>query len=163
MNNNKEIELKINLRGVVVPIDWVNGLIGGLLIGCAGAIYLLMSGKVMGASGVLSSFAENANKGVLNERGFFLIGLICLPAFLNLLGLLSNAITAQTNLTNSLPLVIISGIFVGIGTRLARGCTSGHGVCGISRFSLRGIIATLVFVCVGVATVAIFKQLLGII
>jgi len=146
-----------------MPIDWVNGLIGGLLIGCAGAIYLLMSGKVMGASGILSKFAENPNKEFLNERGFFLIGLICFPAFLNILGLLSNAITAQTNLTNSLPILIVSGLLVGIGTRLAKGCTSGHGVCGISRFSPRGIIATIVFVSIGVATVAIFRQILGIV
>ena len=146
-----------------MPIDWVNGLIGGLLIGHAGAIYLLMSGKVMGASGILGKFSETANKGILNEGGLFLLGLICLPAFFNFLGLLSNAITAQTNLTNNIPIVIISGLFVGIGTRLARGCASGHGVCGISRLSPRGIIATVVFVCVGVATVRIFRQLLGVI
>ena len=89
---------------------------------------------------------------------FFLIGLICFPAFLNILGLLSNAITAQTNLTNSLPVLIVSGLLVGIGTRLAKGCTSGHGICGIGRLSLNSMLATIIFVAAGMLTVTILQQ-----
>ena len=81
----------------------------------------------------------------------FLLGLIIGPIFYSLSG---NEI--ESVLTNSLSLIIIGGLFVGVGTKIANGCTSGHGVCGISRFSIRSIAATISFIFTGVVTVLIF-------
>jgi len=68
-----------------------------------------------------------------------------------------------TNITGNIPVIIAAGLFVGIGTRIANGCTSGHGICGISRMSLRGIVATVFYIGAGGLTVVIFKHVLGII
>lgn len=145
-----------------MPIDWINGLIGGTIIGTAAAMYLLMSGKIMGASGILGGVIDGTHKKPGNENLTFLIGLIVFPAFFNFLGLLSSLVTAETYLSKNFILVIIAGLLVGAGTRLAGGCTSGHGVCGISRLSVRGILATFIYILFGVLTVFIFKHYTGL-
>lgn len=141
-----------------MPIDWIWGLIGGGLIGLAAAIYLLISGRVMGASGIVGGLVDGSARHVWTERVAFLAGLIGVPAVVVLM-----QGGAATHLTNSIPVIVVAGLMVGIGTRIANGCTSGHGVCGISRLSLRGIVATLFYIAAGALTVLLFKHILGVI
>jgi uncharacterized membrane protein YedE/YeeE len=137
--------------------DWAMGLAGGLMIGCAAAVYLLVSGRVMGASGILGGLVDGTGRATVAERLSFIAGLVGVPAVAVLL-----TGGAQTHITANLGLVIAAGLLVGLGTRMANGCTSGHGVCGISRLSARGIIATLCYLAAGGVTVLIFKHLLGL-
>lgn len=136
--------------------DWILGLIGGLLIGLGGAVYLLGNGRIMGASGIVGGLVDGTGRSSWVERVIFIAGLVVLPALI--LPFLSGS---QTHLTQNPALLIPAGLLVGIGTRLANGCTSGHGVCGISRLSLRGIVATLIYVLAGVITMIVFRQTLG--
>ena len=140
-----------------MEMDWIWGLIGGLMIGCAGAVYLLGNGRIMGASGILGGLIDGSARGAWMERGAFLAGLIALPAFLQALG----TPTAATNLTSNIGLVILAGLLVGLGTRIGNGCTSGHGVCGISWLSPRGIAATLVYIASGAVMVVALRSLMG--
>ena len=117
--------------------DWIWGLVGGLLIGSGGAVYLLGNGRIMGASGIIGGLVDGSGRGTVGERLIFLAGVFVLP--LLLLPLFPEA---DTHLTTNPAVLVAAGLLVGIGTRLANGCTSGHGVCGISRLSLRGIVAT---------------------
>jgi len=136
----------------MIETAWIWGLAGGLMIGCAGAIYLLGLGRVMGASGIVGGLIDGTG-----VRLAFLAGLIAAPALWALREL------PVTNATSSLPLLIIGGLLVGFGTRWANGCTSGHGVCGISRLSGRGIGATLIFLTAGAATMFVVRHLMGLI
>jgi uncharacterized membrane protein YedE/YeeE len=138
--------------------DWIWGLVGGLLIGTGGAVYLLANGRIMGASGIIGGLVDGSGRSTAAERLIFLAGVFLLPILLYpLYGSVDTH--ASTN-----PLVIIAaGLLVGAGTRLANGCTSGHGVCGISRFSLRGIVATVFYILAGGITVVLFRHLLGVI
>ncbi|MEY8120013.1 YeeE/YedE family protein [Falsihalocynthiibacter sp. BN13B15] len=136
--------------------SWIMGLIGGLIIGCAGAVYLLMNGRIMGASGVIGGFIDGSGRNM--ERGSFLAGLFIVPAILA-----ATVYPSQTNVTSNLFIVAAAGLLVGIGTRIANGCTSGHGVCGISRLSLRGIVATVFYILAGGLTVVLFRHILGVI
>lgn len=140
-------------------IEWFWGLAGGLLIGLAAAVYLLCNGRVMGASGILGGLLERSDRGILTERLAFMAGLIGMPFLLRPL----IAPQTETHLTGDLAIVILAGLLVGVGTRIANGCTSGHGVCGISRFSLRGIVATVFYILAGGLTVALFRHALGVI
>lgn len=141
-----------------MPMDWLMGLIGGLIIGSAAALYLLVNGRVMGASGIIGGLADRSAMHEWRERGALLAGLFIAPA------LLATAMGgSETHLTENLFVIIAAGLLVGVGTRLANGCTSGHGVCGISRLSLRGIVATVFYIGAGGLTVVIFKHLLGVI
>lgn len=138
--------------------DWVLGLLGGGLIGTSAAIFLLVNGKVMGASGLIGGFVDRSGMGNWQERIAWIVGLIAVPAIMTLLWGIK-----PTNISGNLPVIIIGGLFVGIGTRVANGCTSGHGICGISRLSLRGIVATVFYIGAGGLTVVIFKHALGVI
>ena len=140
-------------------IDWLWGLVGGLMIGSAAALFLLVNGRIMGASGILGGLVDRTGWSNLGERLAFVGGLVVVPAVAVLAGL----VETQTNLTENLGLVVVAGLLVGVGTRLANGCTSGHGVCGISRLSWRGIVATLFYLLAGGVAVAIFRQILGVI
>lgn len=141
-----------------MPMDWILGLVGGLIIGSAAALYLLGNGRIMGASGILGSLVDQSAKETSRERLLFVAGLILVPgAFAWMLG------GAQTHLTSNLGVIIVAGLLVGVGTRLANGCTSGHGVCGISRLSLRGIVATLIYLAAGGVTILAFRHLWGMI
>ncbi len=140
-----------------MPIDWIWGLIGGGMIGCAAAMYLLINGRIMGASGILGSIVDGSGRGGNTERAAFLAGLILVP------GVLAWAMGgSETHLTGNLAVVIAAGLLVGVGTRLANGCTSGHGVCGISRFSLRGIVATVFYLLAGGISVLAFRHILEV-
>lgn len=124
--------------------DWIAGFGGGLMIGLAAAVYLLINGRIMGASGILGGLVDGSGRGDASLRLAFLAGLIALPALLVGAGL------GQASAPIVAPLVMVgAGLLVGFGTRLGNGCTSGHGVCGISRFSRRGIVATVVYLLAG--------------
>ena len=138
--------------------DWIYGLIGGMLIGTGGAVYLLANGRIMGASGIIGGLVDGSGRSTLWERVSFLAGLALVP-FLLLMAMGPK----DTHATSNFALLIAAGLLVGVGTRLANGCTSGHGVCGISRLSLRGIVATVFYILAGGLTVVLFRHLLGII
>ncbi|UWQ38757.1 YeeE/YedE family protein [Leisingera aquaemixtae] len=139
--------------------DWIWGLGGGLLIGLGGAVYLLGNGRIMGASGILGGLLDGCGRNTAAERIAFIAGVIGMPL---LIGLLTGG-TPDTHVTSNAAVLVLAGLLVGVGTRVANGCTSGHGVCGISRLSLRGIAATAVFMLAGILTLAVLRQLLGVI
>lgn len=138
--------------------DWLWGLAGGGLIGLAGAIYLLGNGRIMGASGIIGGIVDGSAGSQTRERLLFLAGLFGVPAILVYL-----AGGSQTHATGNLAVLIAAGLLVGLGTRIANGCTSGHGVCGISRMSLRGIVATVFYIGAGGITMVLFRHVLGVI
>ncbi|WP_407648300.1 YeeE/YedE family protein [Harenicola maris] len=135
-------------------MDWMMGLLGGLMIGCAGALYLLVNGRVMGASGIMGGVIDGSGRTV--ERIAFIAGLIMVPAFVAWM-----TGWGQTHATSSVGLLVAAGLLVGLGTRIGNGCTSGHGVCGISRLSLRGIVSTVIYIGAGAVTVAALRALGG--
>lgn len=138
--------------------DWIMGLLGGLLIGLGGAVFLLVNGRIMGASGLIGGLVDGSGKSNALERLSFLLGVATLPVLLwPLIG------PIDTHITTNLAVLAAAGLLVGVGTRLANGCTSGHGVCGISRLSLRGIVATAFYIGAGGLTVVLFRHLLGVI
>src|SRR6056297_2281418 len=138
--------------------DWIYGLVGGALIGTGGAIYLLVNGRIMGASGIIGGLVDGSGRSDWAERAAFLVGLLVVP------GVAAFAAGgSETHLTSNWAVIIAAGLLVGVGTRLANGCTSGHGVCGISRFSLRVIVATVFYLIAGGVSVLLFKHLLGVI
>lgn len=134
--------------------SWGYGLLGGLMIGTAAAIYLLVNGRIMGASGIIGGLIDGSGRSTWFERALFIAGLIGAPALLGLIYKMP-----ATNVTGNIGLLIVAGLLVGIGTRLGSGCTSGHGVCGISRLSIRSIIATLVYIGAGAAIIVIARNL----
>ena len=139
-----------------MPMDWINGLIGGGLIGLAAALYLLVNGRIMGASGIIGGLVDGSGRDTWQERLALVLGLVTVPAFI--------AVTqggADTHVSSNLGLIALAGILVGLGTRIANGCTSGHGVCGISRLSIRGIVATLIYIGAGGLTVVLLRNLFG--
>ena len=140
-----------------MPIDWIWGLIGGAIIGSAGALYLLANGRIMGASGIVGGLVDRSAKGTAaQERLAFIAGLVGVPAVLALvLG------GASTHADSALWVYVAGGLLVGLGTRIANGCTSGHGVCGISRLSLRGLVATVFYIGAGGLTIVAFRHILG--
>ena len=141
-----------------MPMDWIMGLAGGALIGTAAALFLLVNGRIMGASGILGGLIDGTGRSNAAERLWLIAGLVAVPAVLALL-----AGGAETHLTTNAVVIVAGGLLVGLGTRIANGCTSGHGVCGISRLSLRGIVATCFYIGAGGLTVVLFRHLLGVI
>lgn len=139
--------------------DWIWGLGGGLLIGIGGAVFLLGNGRIMGASGILGGLLDGSGRSNAAERTAFIGGVVLVPLLIALV----TGHAPDTHVTSNAAVLIGAGLLVGIGTRIANGCTSGHGVCGISRLSLRGIAATAVFMLAGILTLAVLRQLLGVI
>lgn len=137
--------------------SWINGLIGGLLIGCAAAILLLGNGRIAGISGILgSTLASLPKMRGISEGLAFLAGLIGFPALYSLV-----FAAPQINVTTSVATLLLGGLFVGIGTRIGSGCTSGHGVCGVSRLSPRSLVATGTFMAVAVGVVLLTRHVVG--
>lgn len=141
-----------------MPLDWIYGLLGGLCIGSAAALYLLVNGRIMGASGIVGGLVDGSAKETWAERLAFVAALVAVPALLALV-----AGGAETHLTGNWAVIIVAGVLVGLGTRMANGCTSGHGVCGISRLSFRGIVATVFYVLAGGLVMALARHGLGLI
>lgn len=138
--------------------DWVWGLVGGLLIGLAGSVYLLANGRIMGASGIIGGLVDGSGRNTAKERLYFLFGVAVFPVFI-----IPLYKEVDTHLTENLWVVAIAGILVGVGTRFANGCTSGHGVCGISRLSLRGMVATVFYILAGGIMMIFARHFLGVI
>ena len=133
----------------IVNFTPLSALTGGLLIGLSVALFFILKGRMIGISGIASNFLVSKDNRI--ENFLFLVGLILGSLIYNLIS--DKAI--NISISNSLILLIIAGAMVGFGTRLSNGCTSGHGISGISRFSLRSIIATITFMIVGILTVLI--------
>ena len=134
-------------------------LAGGMLIGTSAAVLITLLGRVAGISGIVGSLLAPANWRSPSTWGWrlaFVLGLLAAPwlwrVFAPLPALQTSASTA---------LLVLAGLLVGVGTRMGSGCTSGHGVCGLSRLSLRSLVATGVFMATGVATVVVLRHLLA--
>ena len=130
----------------------LSALIGGLIIGCAVILFFYTTGRLAGISGIFANaFTSRSHK---SSNLLFLLGLVLGPLgyfyFIKA--------TVNFEITNSYFLIIIAGFLVGLGTRMGGGCTSGHGICGISRFSIRSIISTITFIISGMLTVFILQQ-----
>ena len=137
----------------IVNFTPVSALLGGLLIGLSVALFFILNGRMIGISGIASNFIISKDNRI--ENLLFLIGLILGPLIYNIV--LDKEI--NISISSSVILLTIAGILVGFGTRLSKGCTSGHGISGISRFSLRSIIATITFMLIGILTVLIIGVL----
>ena len=143
-----------------MKIDFVNftpipALIGGIVIGLAVVLFFYSTGRLAGVSGIANNaLTKNTNRAT---NLLFLVGLISGPIFYQLF--ISSDIPYLIN--NNTLILIIGGLLVGIGTQIGMGCTSGHGVCGISRFSVRSIIATISFIFSG-AIVVYLMNILGL-
>ena len=133
----------------IINFTPISALTGGLLIGLSVALFFILNGRMIGISGIASNFLVSKNNRI--ENFLFLVGLILGPLIYNLI----SGKEINISISSSLILLIIGGSLVGFGTRLSSGCTSGHGISGISRFSLRSIIATITFMIVGVLTVLV--------
>lgn len=137
----------------------ISALIGGGLIGLASGLYFLLNGRIAGISGILGGLLSPGKErsSVLFERLAFIIGLVAGP----LIMINATGIKAQSVVTSSLPVIIIAGLLVGFGTTIGSGCTSGHGICGLSRLSLRSLVATLSFMAAGFVTVYVTRHMMG--
>ena len=133
----------------IVNFTPLSALTGGLLIGVSVALFFILNGRMIGISGIASNLLVSKNNRI--DNFLFLIGLILGPLIYNLI----SGKEINISISSSLILLIIGGSLVGFGTRLSSGCTSGHGISGIGRFSLRSIIATITFMIVGVLTVLV--------
>lgn len=134
--------------------DWIWGLVGGLMIGLGGAVYLHGNGRIMGASGILGGLLDGSGRRTAGERLLFLAATVLAPLLLAPL----YRVEISTHITGDWLLLAAAGLLVGFGTHIANGCTSGHGVCGISRLAPRGIVATLVYIVAGGITVYLLRH-----
>jgi len=130
-------------------------LIGGLLIGTASVVLLWFNGRIAGISGIVGGLVR-PRTGEVGWRVAFLLGLMLAPWLYGVFHPLP-----EIQVQASTGLLIVAGLLVGFGTRYGSGCTSGHGVCGLSRFSLRSLVATLCFMLVGAVTVFMVRHVLG--
>jgi hypothetical protein len=140
----------------MMTISPVTGFGGGLLIGIAAALFLLLSGRIAGVSGLAATAAGIGSGGTPWAQA------VCFVVGLPLGAWLMSSFVRHPDIiiTDSLPRLAVAGLLVGFGTRLANGCTSGHGVCGVARLSPRSVVATAVFMAVGIATVFVQRHLL---
>ncbi len=144
-----------------MSLDWTHftpwtALAGGILLGIASAAFILLNGRVLGISGIVGGLLA-PRRGDIGWRLSFLLGLLLAPTALTLLapGLIRAPRIDAGTLT-----LIAAGLLVGFGTRYGSGCTSGHGVCGLSRLSPRSLVATLAFMAAGFATVFVIRHML---
>lgn len=141
-------------------IDWTaftpwSALAGGAIIGLAAVLFALFNGRVAGISGIVAGLLRPSLPDVA-WRVAFIAGLVAAPIAYGVFARLPNL-----TIDASYPTLVVAGILVGVGTRYGAGCTSGHGVCGISRLSPRSVVATLVFMAAGFATVFAARHLLA--
>lgn len=134
-----------------------NSLGGGVLIGLAATLLMLLHGRIMGATGILAGLVMPASRPDFAWRAALVAGMVCGPSVLWLL----TGLWPEAQVTVPLPLLLVSGVVVGIGVSYGGGCTSGHGVCGIARLSPRSIVATLTFMVTTFATVFILRHMIG--
>jgi len=141
-------------------IDWqsftpVSALAGGMIIGLATALLLLIAGRIAGISGIIGRLIE-LHKGDFFWRIAFISGLLLAPWLWQWLGELP-----QIHIETSHTILVLAGLAVGIGTRYGSGCTSGHGVCGLSRLSPRSLVATVLFMVTGMVVVYVVRHILS--
>tara|TARA_R110002072_G_scaffold142853_4_gene288584 strand:+ start:8532 stop:8966 length:435 start_codon:yes stop_codon:yes gene_type:complete len=141
-------------------IDWASftpwtALAGGALIGLAAAMFILLNGRIAGISGIVGGLLKPASGDIL-WRVLFVGGMVLAPAVW-----LIFAALPPIQIDAGYPMLIIAGLLVGLSTRYGAGCTSGHGVCGISRLSPRSITATIAFMATGFITVYIIRHVIG--
>lgn len=148
------------LHFATMSIDWaafspVSAAIGGVVIGIAVAMLLLLNGRVAGISGIVGGLLRPA-PGDVAWRLAFIAGLVAAPLFFSAAGKAPAVV-----IDAGFPTLVVAGFIVGLGTRYGAGCTSGHGVCGVSRLSPRSIVATLAFMASGFATVFVLRHLIA--
>ncbi|NRR29133.1 YeeE/YedE family protein [Oxalobacteraceae bacterium] len=141
-------------------IDWTHftpwaSLVGGVVIGLAAALFLLFNGRIAGISGILGGLLEWP-RGDIAWRIAFLLGLVGAPLAYGLFTTLP-----QVQVDADMATLVVAGLLVGVGTRYGAGCTSGHGVCGLSRRSPRSLVATIAFMAAGFVTVFIVRHIAG--
>ena len=140
-------------------IDWSAftpwpALIGGVLIGISAAIFVLVNGRIAGVSGIAARLFPPYEDRELAGRLAFVAGLIAAPL---LVRLVTGSLPPQT-IAAATPVLIVAGLLTGFGAVWGSGCTSGHGVCGLSRLSVRSLVATITFMAAGVATVFVMRH-----
>ena len=135
-----------------------SGAIGGGLIGLAAVILMASAGRIMGATGIFRGLLTTQFDEAFRWRLVFIVGLLIGAAWT---GLFTGAAHNISFVSNTY-MIVVGGVLVGAGTTLGNGCTSGHGICGISRFSIRSILATCVFMLVAIITVFIVRHIVGI-
>jgi uncharacterized protein len=133
------------------------GALGGALIGLAAVLLMASAGRIMGATGIFRGLLTTNFDEAFRWRLVFIVGLLIGTAWTGLFTGVAHNISFVSNNY----MIIIGGILVGAGTTLGNGCTSGHGICGISRFSKRSVVATCVFMVVAIITVFIVRHVLG--
>lgn len=131
-------------------------LAGGLLIGVAAAALVLFNGRIAGISGIVAGLLPPRAKGSA-WRALFVLGLLIAPLLYALVATLP-----AVHIDAGYPEIVLAGLLVGVGTRYGAGCTSGHGVCGLSRFSLRSAVATVCFMAAGFLSVYLLRHVLGL-
>lgn len=141
-------------------IDWTHftpwaALAGGVLLGLASALFVLFNGRILGISGIVGGLLR-PRTGDVGWRISFVLGMLAAPALYWLL-----AGPVQARIDADWGMVLLAGLLVGAGTRYGSGCTSGHGVCGLSRMSPRSLVATLAFMGAGFATVYLIRHVLA--
>jgi uncharacterized membrane protein YedE/YeeE len=146
-------------HNVLVQIDWIHftpwrSLAGGLLIGAAASALVLLNGRILGVSGIVGGLLP-PQRGDAGWRASFLLGLASAPLAWALF-----APAPAVRIDAGWLTLVAAGVLVGAGTRLGGGCTSGHGVCGISRLSPRSLLATVIFMSAGIATVAMLRHVM---
>lgn len=144
-----------------MTIDWLHftpwsALAGGALIGLAASLFVMFNGRIAGISGLLGSLLARGGEG-RGEKALFLLGLLLAPLLWQVFSVLP-VIEFQGGWLS----LLLAGLLVGVGTRYGAGCTSGHGVCGISRLSPRSLVATVAFMASGFATVYVLRHGLGV-
>jgi len=143
-----------------MTIDWTHftpwaSLSGGVLLGIASAMMVLLSGRILGISGILGGLLA-PRTGDMGWRLAFLLGMGAAP--LVFAALMPPELMPVVRIDASEPVIALAGVLVGLGTRYGSGCTSGHGVCGLSRLSPRSLVATLSFMAAGFATVYLLRH-----
>jgi uncharacterized membrane protein YedE/YeeE len=143
-----------------MTVDWLNftpwsSLAGGALIGLAASVFVVSNGRIAGISGLIGHLLQREGKGV-SETALFLLGLLVAPLLWG-----AFATLPLIEFQSGWPGLILAGFLVGVGTRYGSGCTSGHGVCGLSRLSPRSMVATACFMASGFVTVFVLRHLLG--
>jgi hypothetical protein len=143
-----------------MSIDWthftpLSALIGGLLIGVAAAVLILVNGRIAGVSGIIGGLLQ-FKTGDAGWRAAFLAGLVAAPLLYQLFTALP-----EIRIDAGWPTLVLAGVLVGVGTRYGSGCTSGHAVCGLSRLSPRSLLATLTFMAMGFVTVYLVRHVLA--
>lgn len=133
----------------------IHGLLGGAMIGAAAGLLLLINGRVAGVSGIMGG-ALSLPSGDTAWRFAFVVGLMAGPLLVRMLG---GTVTITPQAT--IPVLVVAGLLVGLGTRVGGGCTSGHGVCGVARLSPRSLVATMTFIAVAMVTVFVTRHLGG--